>query len=220
MTTESGELRIGVTMRIVEALSYDESRDALAQDWGRFLAAALPSLPWVPVPNLGKDVVTFVQNWGLNGFILTGGDDWGANQIRDLTEETVLAFAEENSFPIFGVCRGLQALQLRFGGAMARCRPGAHVGNRHLVRFLGSAGRTGMDGDEMIVNSFHDNAIALAELADDLEAVAVGEDGLVEAAAHRSYPQLGVMWHPERADPFNPSDIQMIRTLFKIDIFE
>jgi ABC-type metal ion transport system substrate-binding protein len=35
---QSTKKKIGLTMRIIHAKDYDEPRDALAQDWGRFLA--------------------------------------------------------------------------------------------------------------------------------------------------------------------------------------
>jgi putative glutamine amidotransferase len=174
----------------------------------------------MPLPNLGENIDGFIQNWGVNGFIFTGGDDWGRDQMRDLTETTIMGIAEEKSFPLFGVCRGLQAMQLRAGGTLAGCRPGVHRAKRHRVQFLDPAEQLGADCDERIVNSFHENAIASTELAGALEALAVSEDGLVEAAAHRSYPQIGVMWHPEREELFHRSDLQMIRTLFHFDISE
>ncbi len=214
MNTEENGLRIGVTMRVAEASSYRETRDLLARDWGKFLAAALPSVPWMPIPNRENDVHTIVRDWGLNGFILTGGDDWGTTPVRDRTEETILQIAEENSFPLLGVCRGLQAMQIRSGGRLAACPCDAHVATQHTVRFVRPVGGSRFGDGEMTVNSFHANGILEGELADDLEAIAISADGFIEAASHGRYPQLGVMWHPERARAFHPTDVGLLRSLF------
>ena len=72
------ERRLGITMRIVHAENYREPRDALAQDWHRFMAVAL-RLVWLPVPNLGpEDSRRFCERWRLDGLILSGGEDIGA----------------------------------------------------------------------------------------------------------------------------------------------
>ena len=45
-----------------------------------------------------------------------------------------------------------------------------------------------------------------------LEVLATAPDGTVEAVAHRTLPQVGIMWHPERAEP-DPMDRELLRTL-------
>ena len=70
-------MKIGLTMRVVWAPGYDEARDALAQNWMSFLKHAMPDVAWLPVPNFGSDVAVYAKQWGLQGFILTGGNDIG-----------------------------------------------------------------------------------------------------------------------------------------------
>ena len=71
--------RLGLTMRVTDAVGYNEPRDSLAQDWAAFMAVVLPEAIWLPIPNLGTEVGRFVNEWELDGFILTGGNDVGEN---------------------------------------------------------------------------------------------------------------------------------------------
>ena len=125
--------RIGITMRVGQAAGSGESRDCLAQDWARYMAALAPDVAWVPIPNLGAAVAEFIQHWQLDGFILSGGNDLGTCPIRDKTENTVIDHAVRNALPVFGVCRGMQLLQQRGGGALRRCEPKTHLAQKHTV---------------------------------------------------------------------------------------
>ncbi len=59
-------------MRITKASGYLETRDALSQDWPGFMHSVLPEALWMPLPNLGRDIVEYVTSWDPNGFIITG----------------------------------------------------------------------------------------------------------------------------------------------------
>ena len=95
--------RIGITMRMVDAEGYNEPRDALAQDWGAFMGQVLPEALWMPVPNMGKDIIRYFSDWNLDGLILSGGNDLGSEVLRDLTEEALLQHALSRSLPVLGV---------------------------------------------------------------------------------------------------------------------
>jgi putative glutamine amidotransferase len=47
-----------------------------------------------------------------------------------------------------------------------------------------------------------------------LEILATAPDGSVEAVAHRTLPQVGIMWHPERATP-DPADRELLARLIE-----
>lgn len=162
--------RIGITMRVGQAAGSGESRDCLAQDWARYMAALAPDVAWMPIPNLGAAVAEFIQHWQLDGFILSGGNDLGSCPIRDKTENTVIDHAVRNALPVFGVCRGMQLLQQRGGGALRRCEPKTHLAQKHTVHL-----RTDL-----------------------LECDGASDDGCVEAVRHRAAPIAAVQWHPER----------------------
>lgn len=198
-------LRIGVTMREVHAADYAEPRDALAQDWGRFLATALPDAAWLPVPNLGAaDVERFCEQWQLNALILSGGDNVGSSPLRDETERALLQLALRHRWPALGVCRGLQLMWLERGGSLAKAQ--GHAATTH-----------GMQGSTRQLNSYHDNTLHEASwtLPADLRIFARAADGTAEGVAFGTPCHwLGVMWHPEREAQPHPDDVDMLQGLF------
>jgi putative glutamine amidotransferase len=119
--------------------------------------------------------------------------------------------------PIFGICRGLQVMNVCFGGTLFqdidrdRARPsvthrqtepwGARV---HDVTVNEGSLLHGIVGERHLrINSFHHQAVR--EVAPTLAVSAVAEDGLVEAAEMRDYTWgLGVQWHPERHEATAP----------------
>lgn len=210
-----GNRRIGVTMRRSDPLGYMEPRDSLARDWAKTLREAIPCVQWVPVPNLGaREVSSYVQAWGLNGFVLTGGEDIGADPVRDETEWAVVDLARAYQFPVLGVCRGFQVLQRYFGGVLKDCDSSVHVGVMHEVNILSNAlGIQSADKTHM-VNSFHHLGVISQDLANNLIPFAVTPDGWVEAAMNLEYMFVGVMWHPERYGSVRELDRVLFRSLF------
>ena len=190
--------RIGVTTRVVTVPGRDERRDCLAADWAVFLGKALPGVRWLPVPNLGEDVVSFVEGWSLDGFILTGGEDIGTDARRDTTEAALLTLALARGLPVFGVCRGLQMIQRFFGGSLTRCAPGRHAGSRHSLTVIDDTPLWSGIGPAFEVNSFHGLGVPRSEVAPGLAAFAISEDGLAEGIYSPNAPVLAVQWHPER----------------------
>ena len=207
--------RIGLTMRIVADPCHGEIRDALAQDWATFLAVALPDCCWIPIPNLGPHILKFAREWGLEGVILTGGNDPGSAPQRDETENNLIQAALRGQLPLFGVCRGLQMIQYCLGGPLMPCNTAHHVGKHHPVRFEhGSA-----EGVTRKVNSFHSLAVRREDLPSGLVTTAVSADGWVEALAHRTKPLAAVQWHPERNPNPHPLDIQLLREALQLPPF-
>lgn len=195
-------VRIGLTMRITMASGYAESRDAIAQDWAAFLAAALPEATWLPLPNLGRERIrAYCESWGVNRLILTGGDDIGATPLRDETERELLAWADAMALPVLGVCRGMQLMAQRAGCPLVSVQN--HIGIRHPV--------SGAIAKE--VNSFH--AYAPQACPEGFKVLARSPDGAIEAMRGACRPWEAWMWHPERESaPFDPIDKQRIRNLF------
>ena len=101
--------------------------------------------------------------------------------------------------PVFGVCYGMQLINVVFGGSLyqdikSQIKTSVdHTKGSHRVIGNGKWLR----GD-FVVNTSHHQAVK--ELGKDLEVIAVAEDHLVEAVHLRDYPfLLGVQWHPERS---------------------
>ena len=202
--TSIEHLRLGVTMRGAQAPDYVEPRDALAHDWHRFLAAALPGAQWLPIPNLGAEAaVRHFRAWGLNALLLTGGEDLGSNPRRDDTELALLIHALDQGLPILGICRGLQLMWTHLGGQLSPVS--GHRAVRHPIQ--------GIEGPRT-VNSFHAQALAADPSLPGVEILAKAEDGTIEALRLPGKPVLGLMWHPEREAMPSENDIALVRTLF------
>ncbi|MCA9394933.1 MAG: gamma-glutamyl-gamma-aminobutyrate hydrolase family protein [Candidatus Omnitrophica bacterium] len=195
-------IKIGITMRVVEAQGYREPRDALAQDWTDFMAVAFPECLWMPVPNVGNRVVEYVRAWDLDAFIFSGGNDLGSSPRRDQTEQALLKYAVENRLPVFGVCRGLQLLHQYYGGALEPCDAGVHVAAQHDVD---------LNGETYRVNSYHNFGIRETAVSPALTVIARTGDGWVEGVDLTDAPGRAVMWHPERDRPYRKRDIQLMR---------
>lgn len=199
-------------MRRSDACHYQESRDGLATSWYDFLMAALPGSTWVGLPNRGVDVAKTVESLGLNGIILTGGETHGAHPQRDKTEMELISHGLQGGIPIFGVCRGMQMLCIYFGGNSITCSSEKHVAVRHTVRF--EENPFALKGEQE-VNSYHINMIKKESLPKKLHALALDSEGGVEGVYSKEHKLAGVMWHPERENPFAKSDIVFFRTFFK-----
>ena len=101
--------------------------------------------------------------------------------------------------PVLGVCRGLQLINVYFGGTLLQDIPGHSQiesrDRRHATRTAPSILRS-LYGETVEVNSAHHQAAD--RLGSGRAAVPWAEDGIVEAVVHRRYPILALQWHPER----------------------
>lgn len=146
------------------------------------------------------------------GLLLTGGGDlepWrygqantasrGLEPERDAAELLLLEQFTAAGKPVLGICRGLQAINVFFGGTLIQDLPGhGAVDGRdrlHAVRTAPDA-LFGLFGEDALVNSAHHQAAG--QLGHGLRAVQWAPDGIVEALVHQTLPVLGVQWHPER----------------------
>ena len=151
---------------------------------------------------------------GCGGLLLPGGGDvepwrYGAGNIasrglepeRDTAELMLLEQFVRAGRPVLGICRGIQVVNVFFGGTLRQDIPGhSAVGGRdrlHEVRTAPSPLR-GVCGERCVVNSAHHQAVE--RLGQGLRAVQWSGDGVVEALCHETLPVWGVQWHPERLD--------------------
>jgi gamma-glutamyl-gamma-aminobutyrate hydrolase PuuD len=205
---------IGLTQRVEAVQGTNERRDCLDQMWPRLLVQN-EMLP-VPLPNFVEDAAALVSKLGLEGVILTGGNDLNhlpsatnAASERDAFERKLLTLCSEKGIPVLGVCRGLQMMAAFYGSELVRLAE--HVRTRHGLALCCADSMPLTRRKE--VNSFHNFGIAPDKLGTDLIAVAAAPDGSVEALAHRKLRQWGIMWHPERP-PYDPNDLTLMKELF------
>jgi putative glutamine amidotransferase len=168
----------------------------------------------------------------LDGLVLQGGndvapesygeaplhDDWHGDRVRDRYEmELIRAFVAAGK-PVFGICRGLQLLNVTYGGtllqdiptqrpeALDHRMPGKYEHHHHTVEFVPGTHLASLfpDVSHATTNSIHHQGIK--DLAPDFVVEArCPEDGMIEAVRRRGPGFVaGVQWHPEFHDPTDP----------------
>ena len=136
---------------------------------------------------------------GIDGIILSGGDNVGRFPERDKTEKQILDYAVDKRFPVLGVCRGMQIINEYFGGKMLTNDTDSHVGKPHQIHIMDQKFSKLLGHNNIQVNSFHNNIIAKKSIGENLQIFALSpHDNTVEGYYHSDLPIIGVMWHPER----------------------
>ncbi len=164
-----------------------------------------------------------------DGLLLTGGGDvapelygdWPdetvhADSARDGSEFKLIDLATKHHLPILGICRGLQVLNVYFGGTLVldlekyygrkHEAPSKNEDRYHGVRLVeGSHLRNFIRQETGEVNSAHHQAAD--RIGSGLRVAARAEDGTVEAIeGNDGLPSriVSVQWHPERIQFDNP----------------
>jgi len=208
---------IGITARRVRAADlYPQDATLLGDETAVVHFGALAEqiraaggLPFL-LPFTADEPLALVER--LDGVLLSGGEDvdparsraGGArvtSPARDAAELALLEAARAAALPVLGVCRGLQLLNVAFGGTLVdgledhdrRHKPFDEAG--HPVSCVAGTRAAALYGAVAEVNSVHRQGLGV--LGDGLRAGAHAPDGLVEAAEHVEEPLLGVQWHPE-----------------------
>jgi putative glutamine amidotransferase len=197
------EIKIGISLRIIDAQNYKEKRDALSHDWP-ILFEKLKLIP-IFIPNSLNDPKAFLDSVGIQGIILSGGDNIGDFPDRDKTEIKLLDYGIKHTIPIFGVCRGMQVINKYFGGTISKNLTSSHVGKPHEIDIINPNISEYLKTKLVKVNSYHNNIITENDLGNDLKIFAKSiHDNSVEGFFHKQYKIIGVMWHPERHSNQNP----------------
>ena len=166
----------------------------------------------------------------MDGLLVSGGPDVGPalygqapagavdiDAARDELELAALAVADARGVPVLGICRGLQMLNIHAGGSLLQHVDG-HAGPAwslgpavtHPLRLVPGSrlGRilnpTNVGGAVLTVNSYHHQAVRLADLAPTFVPAAFSPSpagDLVEAFEAPSGPfRMAVQCHPERGE--------------------
>lgn len=131
------------------------------------------------------------------------------NPVRDAFECSVFEVAFRMRKPMFGICRGLQLLNVCFGGSLIQDIPSespgevAHRAGRgrspavHAVKIDPESRMAKVLGKtEVVAVSSHHQAVK--RLAPGMRIVATAPDGIVEAVEGIDYPVFATQFHPER----------------------
>jgi N5-(cytidine 5'-diphosphoramidyl)-L-glutamine hydrolase len=215
--------RVAISQRVIENETYVERRDALSQDWARYLTTLIPSMTLVPIPNRLVHVTQWLEALSFDALVLSNGNDWGAAPERDRLETEAFVYFRSRGLPILGACRGLQVINVLLQGTLVSDLSGltgaSHVACTHDVVLEEGPFRTAAGSSSLTVNSYHDQAVLLDGLARELRPFAVAEGGVVEGLHHSTDPILGIQWHPERDNPAAGYDAQLIQTFLSRGAF-
>jgi putative glutamine amidotransferase len=141
------------------------------------------------------------------------------DSLREAADDLLLKDAFERCKPIFGICYGLQSLNVWSGGSLIQDVPSANgsrvdhapgrtverahalqvVRGSRLSTILGLGILSSAGADDLFVNSSHHQAVA--QPGKSLNVVGTSpEDGVIEALEAVDCDQfvVGVQWHPER----------------------
>ncbi len=213
---------ISATLLMIESgCLMGRERSAVGYDYIR----AIQQAGGVPVvlPIVNEHHLIQQQIEIIDGLLLSGGYDVsplcygedpkpGLEAIcpeRDIYEIELVQSAQRSNKPIFGICRGLQLLNVALGGTLyqdinlsipsalqhqSKAKPdeATHaitISSQSLLHSI-------MNETKVLTNSFHHQAIK--DLAPDLVVNAQSSDGVIEGVESPG-PDfiLGVQWHPE-----------------------
>ncbi|MGI8909001.1 MAG: gamma-glutamyl-gamma-aminobutyrate hydrolase family protein [Rubrobacteraceae bacterium] len=126
---------------------------------------------------------------------------------RDAYELALVRAAVERRMPILGICRGMQIINVAYGGGIEQHLPDVlgHERHRHTAGVFADH-EVGLKPDSLaarsagskrtLARSHHHQGVR--EIGDGLSVTGRTDDGAVEAIEDPSCPfVLGVLWHPE-----------------------
>jgi putative glutamine amidotransferase len=189
----------------------------------------------LPCPTVGQDAESHDKAVAASlrlldvahGVLFLGGDDvdpknYGAaahvnlgptHLARDQHELAVAQHVRKRKLPTMGVCRGLQLLNVAFGGTLHQHLPAidgmqSHADTDpavpvlHDVEIAPNTKLHSVIGSSVLENCSSVHHQGIDHLGDRLVASAHSADGLIEAIeALDDWWMLAVQWHPERTAP-------------------
>jgi putative glutamine amidotransferase len=180
------------------------------------------------IPIYEDDVLLKEHLSRIQGLVIPGGIDVDPNfyhqekhplcgsidEGMDEFELKVIHLAKEMKLPILAICRGIQVLNVAYGGTLFQdlslyqgykqdiihAQDQVNIPKQEAVHSIEIVAGTKLHqlyGESLNVNSFHHQA--LDRVADGLVVTATSEEGVIEAVEGTSdHYVVGVQWHPEK----------------------
>jgi microsomal dipeptidase-like Zn-dependent dipeptidase/gamma-glutamyl-gamma-aminobutyrate hydrolase PuuD len=177
----------------------------------------------------------------IDGLILTGGGDLhpaffheaiisspeSIHLRRDLYDLRLIKMASDRQIPLLGICRGLQALNVAFGGSLYQDLPTQYPETvlehsqtlpksqpSHVIHIdKTSTLYRVLQRETLEVNSFHHQAIKV--VAPGFKPTAYATDGVIEAVESNDGHRIwGVQWHPEGMAAADDADMLKLFRFF------
>lgn len=121
----------------------------------------------------------------------------------DILQFQALDYAIRRSLPVLGICKGMQVINVAFGGTIIQDLPTSHnhkyqnADQYHDTIIRQDTCLHKLYGESACVNSAHHQAIG--RLGNGLLPIQwCPADNCIEAIVHERLPILGLQWHPER----------------------
>lgn len=200
--------KIIITQRTYRDIKTDEIRDTLDVRLSNFLIQS--KLIPVIIPNYislapQKYFLKYLNELKPDGLLLSGGEDFGVNKIRDNIELKLLKYFTKKHKPILGICRGMLLIGKFFNSKIKKVKN--HVKTRHKSIIV--------TNDKLFpktVNSYHN--YTLKSISRKFVVTVKSQDNEIEAIKHVKFKYEGWMWHPEREKKFNIKSKKRIIKIF------
>ncbi len=153
------------------------------------------------------DIVQDCKVKDYDGLVIPGGVDIDPARYKAKNKGSVginknldrLQFALIDKFvkagkPVFGICRGLQLINVYFGGTLKQDIAN-HRGLYHATTIVKNSRLGKLYGSSLQVISYHHQAAD--KIGNGLKVTQRASDNNVEGLEHKTLPVMGVQWHPE-----------------------
>lgn len=162
--------------------------------------------------NLTPILITSINDVEILGkycslFLLTGGDDinpllyneenissYNVDQEMDLLDFKIIEYCEKYKKPLLGICRGLQSINVYFGGSLNQNINEIHYHNEAYLIINKSRFFPYLNHKKIKINSYHHQGIKL--LGKNLLQVGKSHK-IIELIEHKYLPIIGMQFHLE-----------------------